>query len=198
MAHPSTGPLPSGGKVLPITRWTSPLLHRPLTLVTTFDETLTTLVADMVATMYAADGMGLAASQAGVDLQVFVYDCPNPAGENATGVVCNPTLEVLGVKSVKWTEGCLSLPGPWGECERADSVVVRGVSERNEPVEVRGTGKLAMCLQHEYDHLQGTVFGDRVSEKARQRLWEEYAGVKENFPDDWPMSPQTGGKGAWK
>src|SRR5690242_10581227 len=89
--HPD---LPAGGTVRPITRWGEAVMHRPARPVTTFDAGLRELVADMTATMYAAEGVGLAACQIGVDLAVFVFDCPDASGASYAGIVCNPVLEV--------------------------------------------------------------------------------------------------------
>ena len=185
--------LPTGGKVRPITRWGNPILHREVKDVTSFDVELASIVADMAATMYAStDGaIGLAANQIGVELKVFVFDCQNEVGERVCGVVCNPLLELPAsshIRTSKFPEGCLSLPGPFTDCSRPDRVTIRGVNERNEPVHIQGSGTLAMCLQHEYDHLQGTVFGDKISDKARQRLHEEHDAMAKQFPDDWPVS----------
>ena len=168
--------------------------------VTKFDDELATIVADMVATMYASGGgIGLAANQIGVDLKVFVFDCPNEVGERVCSVVCNPVLELPAsnlIRMMKFPEGCLSLPGPYTDTLRPDRVTIRGVNERNEPVEIKGSGTLAMCLQHEYDHLQGTVFGDKINDKTRRRLHQAHEAVAEQFPDDWPVSACTL-QGSW-
>src|SRR5919107_1173777 len=84
--------LPGGGTVRPITRWGEPVMHRTQEPVTEFDQELRSLVADMVATMYDADGVGLAACQIGVDRSVFVFDCPDGAGQLVQGIVCNPVV----------------------------------------------------------------------------------------------------------
>src|SRR3954451_8453613 len=86
--------LPTGGTVRPVTRWGTEVMHRPARPVTSYDEELRALVADMVATMYAADGVGLAACQIGVDLAVFVFDCPDESGTRRRGVVCNPVVDL--------------------------------------------------------------------------------------------------------
>src|SRR3954452_23730214 len=82
--------LPEGGPVRPIVRWGEPVMHRMQEPITEFDDELRSLVADMVATMYAADGVGLAACQIGVDQSVFVFDCPDAEQVPHRGVVCNP------------------------------------------------------------------------------------------------------------
>src|SRR5881398_2555191 len=92
--HAPYGPLPEGGTVRPIVRWGADVMHRPQQPVTTYDAGLHALVADLVATMYAADGVGLAACQIGVDLAVFVFDCPDESDTSYRGVVCNPVLQL--------------------------------------------------------------------------------------------------------
>ena len=190
--HAPYGPLPEGGTVRPMTRWGTPVMHRPQAQVTAYDDALATLVADMVATMYAADGVGLAACQIGVDQAVFVFDCPDENGERWVGVVCNPTLTLPEGKDRRLDaddEGCLSFPGAFVECARPDSASVDGFAVDGSPVSFEGNGLLARCLQHETDHTYGTVFGDRISAKARKRLGKDQAKVADDFPDDWPATP---------
>lgn len=184
-------PLPGGGSVRPITRWGTPVMHRELADVTEFDDELRTLVADMVATMYAARGVGLAANQVGVDLKVFVFDCPDDDDVQVTGVVCNPVLVLPEGRDRNLEdadEGCLSLPGAFTGCARPDLARVTGFDENGEPVSFEGTGLLARCLQHETDHLHGTVFGDRVPERARKKLYKQHAELADGYPDDWPVT----------
>ena len=184
-------PLPTGGTVRPITRWGSPVMHREVADVTAFDDDLATLVRDMVATMEAASGVGLAANQVGVDLKVFVFDCPDEDDERVTGVVCNPVLTLPEGKDRNLEaadEGCLSLPGAYTECSRPDQAHVSGFDETGAPVEFTGTGLLARCLQHETDHLFGTVFGDRLPQRSRKRLYKQHEDLADQFPADWPVS----------
>jgi peptide deformylase len=185
------GPLPEGGTVRPITRWGTPVMHRPQQPVTSYDDDLRTLAADMVATMRAADGVGLAACQVGEDLQMFVFDCPDESGRRVVGVVCNPVVElpegrdrVLDADD----EGCLSLPGAFVECARPDVATVRGTGLDGQPVEFSGDGLLARCLQHETDHTQGTVFGDRLSTKLRKKLQKAHDKAADRYPADWPAA----------
>ena len=188
-AHTPFGTLPTGGAVRPVTRWGTPVMHRPQQPVTAYDAELRSLVADMVATMYAADGVGLAACQIGVDRAVFVFDCPDADGTHTVGVVCNPEVSTpegperrLDVAD----EGCLSLPGGFVECARPDRATVTGTGLDGEPVTFSGDGLLARCLQHETDHTQGTVFGDRLPTKLRTRLQKAHEKVADDFPDTWP------------
>jgi len=186
--------LRTGGAIRPITRWGTPVMHARTRPVTSFDQELQELVQDMFATMYAAEGVGLAATQVGVDLAVFVYDCPDDEHLRHIGVVCNPEVILPEGKERKLEtadEGCLSLPGAYLELARPDHAVCRGQDHRGDPVEVVGTGLLSRCLQHETDHLNGTVFGDRLSGRARKKLWALHEERAENYPDDWPVSPRV-------
>jgi peptide deformylase len=183
------GTLPTGGTVRPIARWGTPVMHRAQQRVTSYDDGLRTLVADMVATMYAADGVGLAACQIGVDLAVFVFDCPDATGRPTVGVVCNPVLTLPEGRERRLDadeEGCLSYPGAFVECARPDTARVDGTGLDGEPVSFEGDGLLARCLQHETDHTLGTVFGDRLATKQRKRLTRQHEKVGEEFPADWP------------
>lgn len=187
--HAPYGPLPDGGTVRPMTRWGTPVMHRPQQPVTSYDDELRALVADMVATMYAADGVGLAACQIGVDLAVFVFDCPDESGERTAGVVCNPVLTLPEGRERRLDEGdegCLSFPGAFVECARPDFATVRGTGLDGQPVEYSGDGLLARCLQHETDHTLGTVFGDRLSTKQRKKLQKQHDKAVEDYPESWP------------
>ena len=136
--HAPHGPLPEGGTVRPMTRWGDPVMHRVQQPVTSYDEELRRLVADMVATMYAADGVGLAACQIGVDLAVFVFDCPDESGTTHRGVVCNPVVELREGRERRLDEsdeGCLSYPGAFVDCARPDWARVTGQGLDGEDVE---------------------------------------------------------------
>lgn len=188
-AHAPYGPLPEGGTVRPMTRWGTPVMHRPQAPVTAYDDALRALVADMVATMYAADGVGLAACQIGEDVAVFVFDCPDASGGHTVGVVCNPELTLPEGKDRRLDdgdEGCLSFPGAFVACPRPDWAEVTGTGLDGEPVRFSGDGLLARCLQHETDHTRGTVFGDRLPTKARKKLQKEHDRLAEDYPPEWP------------
>jgi peptide deformylase len=185
------GPLPGGGTVRPITRWGTDVMHRRNQPVSSYDDELRSLVADMVATMYAADGVGLAACQIGVDLAVFVFDCPDDGGQRTVGVVCNPVVALPEGKDRnldEGDEGCLSYPGAFVECARPDFATVTGTGLEGEPVEFSGDGLLARCLQHETDHTLGTVFGDRLPTKARKKLAKAHDKAAEDYPLGWPAA----------
>ncbi|HXH78648.1 peptide deformylase [Nocardioides sp.] len=188
--HAPHGDLPPGGTVRPMTRWGTPVMHRPQQLVTTYDEALAGLAADMVATMRAADGVGLAACQIGEDVAMFVFDCPDESGRHTVGIVCNPTLTLEEGRERRLDdddEGCLSFPGAFVACARPDWAAVDGFGLDGEPVHFEGDGLLARCLQHETDHTLGTVFGDRLSTKARKKLQKAHDQAADDYPDEWPV-----------
>ena len=186
---PASVVLPEGGTVRSMTRWGTPVMHTPQQPVTSYDEELRELVADMAATMYAAEGVGLAACQIGVDRAVFVFDCPDDDGVLTRGVVCNPEIELpegRGRQLDDGEEGCLSFPGAFIECARPDFARVRGTGLDGEPVTYEGGGLLARCLQHETDHTRGTVFGDRISSRAMKKLRKRMEAAAEDYPPEWP------------
>ena len=144
-----------------------PVLSTPTRRVREVDDELRTLVADMFDTMAAAHGVGLAANQVGVDLRVFVYDCPDEEGRRARGVVVNPVIESSarpeGMPDPEDDdEGCLSVPAEQFPTGRAEWARVTGTDLDGAPVVVEGTGFLARCLQHETDHLDGLLYLDRL------------------------------------
>ncbi|MEV6109431.1 peptide deformylase [Streptomyces sp. NPDC051940] len=166
------------GTARPITVVGNPVLHRECQDVTSFDEELAALVDDMFASQRAAEGVGLAANQIGVDLKVFVYDCPDDEGVRHVGAVCNPVLEELPADRRVLddsNEGCLSVPGAYAALARPDYAVVRGQDLRGEPVVLRGTGYFARCLQHETDHLYGRLYIDRLSKRDRKDALKQMA-----------------------
>jgi peptide deformylase len=194
--HAPYGPLPTGGSVRPVVRWGTPVMHRRQADVTTYDDDLRSLAADLVATMYAADGVGLAACQVGVDLRVFVFDCHEPSGERTVGVVCNPEVTLPEGRDRQLEEdeeGCLSLPGGYVPLARPDTASVTGTGLDGSAVTFAGEGMLARCLQHETDHTLGTVFGDRLSTRVRKKLDKSAEKLADRYPDDWPVSSVSGG-----
>ncbi|MFF5263917.1 peptide deformylase [Actinomadura viridis] len=165
------------GKVRPITLVGTPVLHRACRPVELFDDELARLTEDMFASMYAADGVGLAANQIGVDLRVFVYDCPDENDEPHKGVIVNPTLVLpdLGERRLDdGDEGCLSVPGAHARLARPDRATCHGFDATGEPVTVEGTGLLARCLQHETDHLEGRLYIDRLSKRERKKVLKDH------------------------
>ena len=170
-----------------VTYGEDPVLHRRCAEVTEFDRDLRRLVLDMFASMHAADGVGLAANQIGVGARVFVVDCPDADGEDVVGYVVNPVLTLPGPGGDEpadevTEEGCLSVPGPYADLARAFRARVDGVDVHGDPVSIEATGMAARCLQHEVDHLDGTVYVDLLPEEVRERLLAEAAGPRGELP----------------
>jgi peptide deformylase len=170
-----------------VTYGSNPVLHRSCAPVTEFDESLRRLLLDMFASMAAADGVGLAANQIGVDARLFVIDCPDAEGEDVVGYVVNPTLTLLDPVDDEpaeevTEEGCLSVPGPYAELPRAFRARVDGVDLEGKSVSIEATGMAARCLQHEVDHLNGTVYVDLLPEDLREQLLAEAAGPGGDLP----------------
>lgn len=178
------------GTARPITVVGNPVLHKECQDVTSFDDELASLIDDMFASQRAAEGVGLAANQIGVDLKVFVYDCVDDEGVRHVGAVCNPVLDELPAERRRLddsNEGCLSVPGAYASLARPDYAVVRGQDAEGKPIAVEGTGYFARCLQHETDHLYGYLYIDRLSKRERKdalRQMAEGTPRYETVPND--------------
>jgi peptide deformylase len=178
------------GTVRPITVVGNPVLHHRCRDVTDFDDGLARLVDDMFASQRAAEGVGLAANQIGIDLRVFVYDCPDDEGMRHVGAICNPVIEEIPADRRvldESNEGCLSVPTAYAPLARPDYAVCRGQDLNGNPVAVEGTGYFARCLQHETDHLSGHLYIDRLSKRDRKdalRQMAEGTPRYETVPND--------------
>jgi peptide deformylase len=173
------------GTSRPITVVGNPVLHKECKDVTDIGDELQQLVADMFASQRTAEGVGLAANQIGVDLKVFVYDCPDDEGVRHTGVVCNPELVELPAEKRRLddsNEGCLSVPTAYAPLARPDYAEVTGQDEKGNPIRVRGTGYFARCLQHETDHLYGYLYIDRLSKRERKDALRQMAENEPRYP----------------
>ncbi len=153
---------------LNILRYPDPRLHKVAKPVAVFDERLAKLVDDMAETMYDAPGIGLAATQVDVHEQVIVIDVT----EDKTGLTAFINPEILWSSEDKqvYDEGCLSVPGIYDGVERPSAVKVRAYNVKGEPFEVEADGLLAVCIQHEMDHLKGKVFVEYLSPLKRNRI----------------------------
>ena len=168
------------------------VLARPCREVTRFGTPgLKALVDDLHATMAVCHGVGLAANQIGVDLRVFVYDCEDSYGIRHVGHVVNPVLETALEGSGRSTgrdtaeEGCLSVPGPVANVQRARVAAVRGVDLFGKQVRIEATGVLARCLQHECDHLDGTLYLDRLGGRDRSKVLKALPELQERTWAAW-------------
>lgn len=158
--------------ILPILRWPDPRLSAPCAPAVLSDA-LRILAADMLDTMYAAPGRGLAAPQVGQLVRMFVMDTTWKEGTRAPLVFVNPeVVELLGAR-VTGPEGCLSIPGPTTQVERAESVRMRWTDLDGGAQDQVLTGFAAICAQHEYDHLDGILTLDRLSPEARAQAEAE-------------------------
>ena len=153
--------------VLNILRYPDARLHKVAAPVTVFDEALKKLVADMAETMYAAPGIGLAATQVDVHKQVIVVDVSER--RDSLVVLVNPEIvEAVGVSDIE--EGCLSVPSIYELVERAERVKVRAYDQNGTAFTLEAQGLLAVCIQHEMDHLKGKVFIEYLSQLKQQRI----------------------------
>lgn len=140
--------------------------------ITEIDDTVQTLVEDMLETMDANDGVGLAANQVGVTRRVFVYDCTHVEG-GQRGHIINPVWEPVGDKTQTGPEGCLSIPNISQDTTRFNTVQVTGTNLAGNPVSVVASGLMARCIQHETDHLDGVLFLKRLSPELRKEAMRE-------------------------
>jgi peptide deformylase len=147
--------------IRPILRYGDQDLHQPAAEVTAFDDGLQRLIDDMIETMYAAPGVGLAATQVGVPLRVFVIDLSVGRDRSGLVVMVNPSFVTRDGMQLE-EEGCLSVPGFNATVVRPARAVVRGLDRHGTEQTVEGTGLLARAFQHEMDHLDGLVFVDRL------------------------------------
>jgi len=153
--------------LLNILRYPDARLHKLAVPVTVFDDGLKKLVADMTETMYAAPGIGLAATQVDVHKQIIVIDASER--RDSLIVLVNPEiLDATGVSDIE--EGCLSVPGIYEMVERAERVKVRAYDQNGQPFTLEAQGLLSVCIQHEMDHLKGKVFVDYLSQLKQQRI----------------------------
>ena len=153
--------------ILDILEYPDPRLRKVAAPVAAVTPEIRKLVRDMADTMYSAPGVGLAATQVDVHKRVIVIDCSDP--RNELKVFINPTI-LSAEGEAEGEEGCLSVPGYYDNVRRAAKITVRAQDERGTPFELTTEGVLAVCIQHEMDHLIGKVFVDYLSPLKRARL----------------------------
>ena len=157
-----------------------PILRQISRPVETFDDELGTLVADLFETMYVAPGIGLAAVQVGVPIRLLVIDLQEPEEEGGEPVrdprvFINPEILWHSDSEVPYTEGCLSVPEQYAEVMRPDRIRARWRDEKGKAYEEDIDGLLAVCLQHEMDHLEGVLFIDHLSRLKRDMVLKKLA-----------------------
>ncbi|MFT4671720.1 MAG: peptide deformylase [Pseudohongiellaceae bacterium] len=154
--------------ILEILEFPDPRLRKIATPVTVFDSKLEDLIKDMVETMYDAIGIGLAATQIDVHKRILVIDVSE--SKDSPLVFINPSFEVIEEELSDYDEGCLSVPGFYETVSRPQRVLIKAQDQTGKSFELDAQGILAVCIQHETDHLDGKLFVDYLSPLKRQRI----------------------------
>ncbi|HEY3257549.1 MAG TPA: peptide deformylase [Gemmatimonadaceae bacterium] len=153
-----------------------PVLRKETEVVTGVTDDTRKLIDDMFETMYAAEGIGLAAPQVGRTERITVMHV-----EDAKYALINPEI-TSRQGSIRGEEGCLSIPEVFGEVDRASTVTVRALNENGDEIEIEGSELLARCLQHEIDHLHGKLFVDYLSVLKRRAALAKWETIKSDYP----------------
>ena len=169
--------------IRPIVEVPDPRLREISKPVEAVDDEVRSLVADMFETMYDAPGIGLAAIQVGVPKRILVIDLQEPAEEGGEPVsdprvFINPEIVEHSDQDVPYMEGCLSVPEQYAEVDRPDRIRARWLDEKGEAHDEEITGLLAVCLQHEMDHLEGILFIDHLSRLKREMILKKIAKLR--------------------
>lgn len=146
------------------------VLREKCTPVTEFDDALHILIEAMFETLDAAEGLGLAAPQVGVDKRFFIVSLPDGTRRE----FINPEIVGTSVETTPYEEGCLSLPGVYHDVERPSKVIITAKNANGAPFRLKAAGLLARVIQHEYDHLDGKLFIDHLSEEERKKVMHAY------------------------
>jgi peptide deformylase len=154
--------------LLEILRYPDSRLHKVARPVPVVDDRVRAILRNLAETMYAAPGIGLAATQCDIHERIIVIDVT----DSRDGLIClvNPQIVVTSSQTKAWEEGCLSVPGVYDEVERPEQVAVRAQNEAGEWFSLEADGLLAVCLQHEIDHLDGRVFVQHLSRLKQTRI----------------------------
>ncbi|HEY3488084.1 MAG TPA: peptide deformylase [Gammaproteobacteria bacterium] len=154
-----------------------------------FDVGLQTLIDDMFETMYAAPGIGLAAIQVNVHKRVLVADI----SEDRSGAICLINPEIIGAEGIEeMDEGCLSVPGFFETVRRAERIRVKALDRKGESIQLEADGLLAVCIQHEIDHLNGKLFVDYISPLKRGRIRKKLEKARRGGEESPPQSTGIG------
>ena len=169
--------------ILPIVEVPDPRLRQISSPVEKVDDEVRALIRDMFETMYDAPGIGLAAIQVGVPRRILVIDLQEPEVEDGPPVkdprvFINPEIIKHSDEEVPYLEGCLSVPDQYAEVERPDHIRARWLDENGKPHEEQLDGLLAVCLQHEMDHLEGILFIDHLSRLKREMVLKKLAKMR--------------------
>ena len=169
--------------ILPIVEVPDPRLRQISSPVEKVDDEVRALISDMFETMYAAPGIGLAAIQVGIPKRLLVIDLQEPKEEGGEPVkdprvFINPEILRTSDQEVPYTEGCLSIPDQYADVDRPDRIRARWLDETGKPHEEEIDGLLAVCLQHEMDHLEGVLFIDHLSRLKREMVLKKLAKLR--------------------
>jgi peptide deformylase len=156
--------------IMPVIKMDNPVLHQKAKRVRKIDDSIQKLIDNMIETMHDIEGMGLAAPQVGVPLQVVVIQSPD---EEDVITLINPEIVKISEETEMMMEGCLSLPGYNGEIKRSTSITVKARDRQGKLIRIKGEGLLAQVLQHETDHINGIVFVDHLESIDELRKNEE-------------------------
>lgn len=165
--------------ILDILHYPDPRLHTVAKPVKVFDASLQRLIEDMAETMYAAPGIGLAATQVNQHIQLLIIDISET--KDQLQVFINPKIVEKDGEQV-YEEGCLSVPGIYDNVTRAEKIVVEAMNVKGEPFKLEAHGLLSVCIQHEMDHLQGKVFVEYLSPLKRTRIKNKMLKQQRNRP----------------
>jgi peptide deformylase len=168
---------------LKIVTWPDPVLTTPADPVTKFDAELRKLVDDMFETMYAAPGVGLAATQVGIAKRLFVMDCSGGKDRSSRYFMANPQIIVKEDKQ-DGEEGCLSIPGIYSKVQRSARVIARGHDINGKEYEIEGVELEARCLLHETDHCDGILYVNRISPLKRELVQRKIKKLQK--AGEWP------------
>ena len=170
--------------LIPIIIAPDPRLKIKTKAVDHVDAAVRTLMDDMLETMYAANGIGLAAPQVGDTRSVIVVDCNRQDDDPAPIKMANPEIIAVSPDDSTHEEGCLSLPEHYADVVRPESITLRYLNEDNKILEMDADGILAICIQHEMDHLEGILFVDHISALKRNMILRKLKKVKKQATED--------------
>ncbi|MEH6557663.1 MAG: peptide deformylase [Oceanicoccus sp.] len=154
--------------ILQILEFPDPRLRTIAKTVETVDDSVRALLDDMLATMYSASGIGLAATQINIHQRIVVIDVSETGDQPQ--VFINPEIIILDGPDHEYDEGCLSVPGFHETVSRPENIIVKALDRKGNPFELQPEGLLAVCIQHEVDHLNGKLFVDHISQLKRKRI----------------------------
>jgi peptide deformylase len=175
--------------ILPIRVIPDPVLRAKAPAVTVFDDELRHFLDDLLETMYAAPGIGLAATQVGVMKRVTVIDVSREGEEKAPLFIVNPEITWWSDEFAVYEEGCLSIPDYYEDVERPARIRFRHQDRNGHVVEREADGLLATCVQHEIDHLDGVLFIDHISKLKRDMVWKKFAKQAKRDGGPKPVVP---------